>query len=46
MNTSASDFTIDDLVNYERPRVSLSGGPAKRQDSIAPTDPTDVHHDR
>jgi len=35
-NTSASDFTIADLVNYELPISLVSGCPAVRQDPLRP----------
>ena len=45
-NTSASDFTINDLVNHYAACLAVSRGSAKRQDSTAAADPPDVHDDR
>ena len=42
-NTSASDFTIDDLVNYRTPDLALPGRSAFGQDPPAPAHPADVH---
>ena len=42
-NTSASDFTIADLVNYERPISLVPGCAAFGQDPVAAPDPADVH---